>query len=110
MVQVVYGGRQSGKTVKLIKLCQQLNKEHGKNDTVIVVKSREDARRVSAMADELGYPDMPFPVILDDIRKCRPTYYKKLLIDDMDIIMQRLLSPWEISGYSINYWESEENA
>lgn len=65
----IIGGRRSGKTVQMIKEVQRLNQEHGINDTVILVKSREDARRISDLADKLGYKDMPFPLTFDDIRR-----------------------------------------
>lgn len=99
--KVIYGGRQSGKTTKLIKLCQKMNKEHGKNDTVILVKSHNDAKRIKQMADDLGYPDMPFPVILEEIWHKHTTHYEKILADDMDAIFQHILGSWELVGYSI---------
>ena len=101
MMYQIWGGRQSGKTTKLIKLCQEMNREHGKNDTVILVKSHNDAKRVKQMADDLGYHDMPFPVVLEEIWHKHATHYTKILADDMDAVFQHILGSWELVGYSI---------
>ena len=101
-MEQIIGKRQTGKTTKLIQLCKKLNEEHGINDTVIVAKNRQDARLISQTADAMGYKGMPFPVVWDDIIRCRPTFYKKLLIDDVDMLIQQLVYPWEVVGYTLS--------
>jgi len=101
-MEVIMGSRGSGKTVRAIKLCQQMNEEAGRNNTIIVVRDHNAAHNVKQMADDLGYPDMPFPCTIDEVFRKPTTWYKKIIIDDMDALMQQMLSPWELSGYTIS--------
>ena len=104
-MEIIIGKRYTGKTTKLIRLCNRLNEEHGINDTVIVAKNRNDAKRIKQEAVRLGYPAMPNPVIWEDIQRSRPTFYKKLLIDDIDCLIQHLAYPWEVSGFTLTNGE-----
>ena len=108
-MEIIVGDKGSGKTHKLIALCKKMNEEAGINNTVIVAKDRKDARRISDMADKMGYRSLPFPVILDDVRQIRPTYYKRLLIDDIDYIMQQVLGSWELAGFTLTYPEDKND-
>ena len=102
-MEIIMGSRGSGKTVRTIKLCQQLNKEAGHNVTVIVVRDHPTACSVKKLAEDLGYPDMPFPCTFDEIFHKPATWYKKILIDDLDALIQQMAFPWEVAGYSITY-------
>lgn len=108
MIEII-GGRGTGKTVKMIKEVQRLNQEHGINDTVILVKTREDARRVSELADRLGYRGMPFPLTFDDIKMCKPTHYKKVVVDDIERVFQQAIQPWILEGFTLTNEENETN-
>lgn len=100
-MKVICSPRQSGKTTEIIRLCNQLNKEHGMNDTIIVVTDFQRARAVAAQAEEMGYKGMPFPCIMEEIFRNPHTFYKYVLIDDMDRVMQKMLGQWQLVGYSI---------
>ena len=104
MPKVIYGPRQSGRTTKLINLCKLMNETYGGNYAVILAKDHEDALRIRKMADGMGYPDMPFPVTLGEVVTLKGhSYYKKLLIDDLDILIQRIVgSQFEVAAYTIN--------
>lgn len=100
MIQII-GTRRSGRTVKLIRLCKKLNDAAGHNQTIILVS---DLRRAHAIYDEalkIGCGDIPFPAIPEDILGHPTTFYKRVLIDDLDSLMQRLLGLWELAGYTI---------
>ena len=105
MPRVIYGPRQSGRTTKLIELCKTMNETCGLNNTVILAKDFDDAHRIYKMATDMGYPSMPFPITFPEIQHMRgsKSWYKNLLIDDLDIFIQRLIgSPWHLAGYTID--------
>lgn len=105
MVRVIYGPRRSGRTTKLIELCKTMNETCGVNNTVILAKDYEDAQRIYKMAQDMKYPSMPFPITFPEIQHMRgsKSWYKNLLIDDLDIFIQRLIgSSWNLAGYTID--------
>ena len=104
MPRVIYGHRQSGRTTKLIHLCKLMNETYGANRVVILAKDHEDAIRIRQMADDMNYRSMPFPVTLKEVINLRGhTYYNKLLIDDLDILIQDIIGgQFEVAGYTIN--------
>lgn len=108
MIQII-GSRQSGRTTELIKLCKRLNEEAGHNDTIIVTADMVRAKIIMKMAEDLGYGDIPMPVPIVNIIRQRPTFYKRVLIDDMEYAMQYLLGQWELSGYVVQGPERIEN-
>ena len=108
MIQII-GSRRSGRTTELIKLCKRLNEEAGHNDTIIVTADMVRAKIIMKMAEDLGYGDIPMPVPIVNIIKQRPTFYKRVLIDDMEYAMQYLLGQWELSGYVVQGPERVEN-
>ena len=94
--------RQTGRTTKLIKLCRQMNKDHGINDTIIVVADSKRARCVSDMARKLGYKDMPDPIPINyaTARHMTGSFYKYALIDDVESVLQTVLSNGlQLRGY-----------
>ena len=100
MIQII-GTRQSGRTTELIKLCKRLNEEAGHNDTIIVTADIFRAKIIKKMAEDLGYGDIPMPAPIGSIIRQRPTFYKRVLIDDMEDAVQHLLGQWELSGYVV---------
>lgn len=96
------GERGSGKTTRLILHCMELNKKAQANNTVILVRDHDTARRIKRWAIELGYPNMPLPVTLSEILGKPTTWYKRVLVDDMEDIMQQVLGQWELVGYSVS--------
>lgn len=108
MIQII-GSRQSGRTTELIKLCKRLNEETGHNDTIIVTADMVRAKIIMKMAEDLGYGDIPMPVPIVHIVRQSPTFYKRVLIDDMECAMQYLLGQWELSGYVVQGPERIEN-
>lgn len=89
----ISGGRQTGRTTELIKLCQKMNRDHGINDTVIVVADQRRAQCVSEMANKLGYIDMPNPIPIHyaTSQHMAGSYYKWALIDDVEYVLQTVL-------------------
>ena len=100
MIQII-GTRQSGRTTQLIRLCKRLNDENGYNDTIILVASLERAHVIMKIAKEIGCDDIPFPSTFFDINHRHTTLYKRVLIDDMEYFVQRMLGSWELAGYAI---------
>lgn len=100
MIQII-GTRQSGRTTRLIKLCKRLNDEEGFNNTVIMVPSRIRAQVLMDMARALGCGDIPFPVTPQEIVKRTPGIYVRVLIDDMEDVMDQMLGANMLIGYSI---------
>lgn len=96
------GGRGSGKTTRLILHCIELNKKAQANNTVILTRDHYTARRIKQWATELGYPNMPLPVTPSEILGKPTTWYRRILVDDMDDIMQQVLGQWELVGYSVS--------
>lgn len=99
--------RHAGKTAQLIRLCMKLNEEHGMDDTIIVTTTRQEARRISEMAEEMGYKGMPFPIAVNDLLHSKPTFYRRLLIDDMERCFQKVASPWIIDGFTASSEDDE---
>lgn len=89
----ISGGRQTGRTTELIKLCQKMNRDHGINDTVIVVADLKRAQCVSEMARHLGYISMPAPIPIHyaTSQHMVGSYYKYALIDDVEYVLQTVL-------------------
>ncbi len=100
MIQII-GSRRSGRTTELIKLCKRLNDESGHNDTIIVTADLHRAKIIQRMAEDLGCGDIPMPAPIGSLIKQPATFYKRVLIDDMEHAVQHLLGQWELSGYVV---------
>lgn len=101
-ITVISGGRQTGRTTELIKLCQKMNRDHGINDTVIVVTDSKRARCVYDMANKLGYKDMPDPIPIHyaTANHMVGSFYKYALIDDVEAVLQTVLgNGLQLRGY-----------
>lgn len=92
-ITIISGQRQTGRTTELIKLCQKMNRDHGINDTVIVVADIQRAKCVSEMARHLGYISMPAPIPIHyaTSQHMVGSYYKYALIDDVEYVLQNIL-------------------
>ena len=90
------GGAQCGKTFRAIQ-------ESEKTGAVIVCFCREEACRVGDMANKLGMK-IPFPVSIDEAlpQNMRGSFYKNLILDNAEMIMERLFHKpilfWTMSG------------
>ena len=93
---ILSGGRRTGKTTELIRQCKKLNDEQGINDTIIITRDNKTAEMIYALARELGCGDIPYPIPIDTLMRNRPTHYRKVLINDLDAVMQTLIAPLEV--------------
>lgn len=107
MDNIIIADRRSGKTTELIKLCKKLNEESDMQDTVIVALNHKDAHNIMDMARKMGYKGMPFPLTLDEVRAYGPTIYRRLLIDNIDVLMQQVVAPFQLVGFTLTYSEEE---
>lgn len=105
-MEIIIGDRHSGKTYKLITLCKKLNEEAGINNTVIVALNHNDACNIMAMAQNMGYEGMPFPLTIDEVKAYGCTIYRRLLIDNVDILLQQVVAPFQLVG--VTYTENKE--
>lgn len=103
---IAAGPRCSGKTTALIKEVCKINREKGRNTAVIVCWSRAEAHHIASQADEMGFPDMPYPITVEEIRcgsgRVRGSFYKYAFVNDLDRIAQALISPLclQLRGFS----------
>jgi ABC-type hemin transport system ATPase subunit len=102
-MEIIIGGRGSGKTHKLIELCKKMNEDAGINDTVIVALNHDDACNIMDMARNMGYKGMPFPLTLNEVRAYGPTIYRRLLIDNIDVLMQQVVAPFQLIGFTLTH-------
>lgn len=103
----ISGKRQTGRTTKLIKLCRQMNKDHGTDDTVIVVADDRRVMCIYEMAKKLGYGDMPYPIPINyaTAAHMHGSHYKYALIDDVEYVLQTVLG----NGLQLRGYVEEEN-
>jgi len=102
-MEIIYKGRQQGKTAELIKWSAE-------NQTYIVVANRNAAQNVARQAQEMGYENMPFPITIEEVVRYgfRGTYIKKVLVDDVDLIIQQLLGMVECEIMTLNKTDGEK--
>lgn len=102
-MEIIYKGRQQGKTAELIK-------RSAKTGAYIVVPSRNHALNVVRQAQEMGYENMPFPITIEEVIRYgfRGTYIKKVLVDDVDLIIQQLLGMVECEIMTLNKTDGEK--
>ena len=103
----VISGKRSGKTAELIFQCKKLNAERGTNSIIIVTKDSKSAEDLYALAQKLGCGDIPYPIPVYDLLQKRPTQYRSILVDNLDMVMQQIISPWELLGYSTTIDDKE---
>lgn len=97
-MNIILGGRGTGKTVKLIELSIRLN-------AYILVSDHRRAVNIKTMAKELGYPQLLFPITYREFLHHRNTgYVKKLLIDDVDDVISHMASVqgWTLEAVTMN--------
>ena len=97
-MNIIFGGRGTGKTVKLIELSIRLN-------AYIMVSDHQRAVNVKTLAKKLGYPQLLFPITYRDFLAQRNTgYVKKLLIDDADDLISHMASVqgWTLEAMTMN--------
>ena len=83
MIHII-GGRRSGKTTKLIELSIKLN-------AYILVSDHNRAVDIKRMAEKMGYPQLLFPITIQEFFNHRNSgYVKNLLIDDGDDIIAHM--------------------
>lgn len=97
-MNIIIGGRGTGKTVKLIELSIHLN-------AYILVSDHRRAVNIKTMAAKLGYPQLLFPITYQEFFDHRNTgYVKKLLIDDADDVISHMASVqgWTLEAMTMN--------
>lgn len=112
---IAAGPRHSGKTTELIKEVCRINRESGRNVAVIICWSHADAHCIARQADELGFPEMPYPITVAELRyngcsRARGSFYKYGFVNDLDRIAQSLISPLclQLRGFTYTIPESRE--
>lgn len=111
---IATGPRRSGKTTELIKEVCKINREAGRNVAVIICLSHADAHLIAAQADELGFPDMPYPITIAELRKTidgKKSFYKYGFVNDLDRIAQELINPLrlQLRGFSFTLPNKESD-
>ena len=101
-MEIIYKVRQQGKTAELIK-------RSAETGTYIVVPNRNHALNIVRHAQEMGYDNIPFPITIEEVLQhgFRGTYIKKVLVDDVDLIIKYLLKSVECEAMTLT--KSEEN-
>lgn len=98
-MKVIAGGRQSGRTTKLIHLCAEAEKNG--EVAYIVCHSSHEAYRIARRARVLGYEGFPFPVSYDEFLRSQGfTFTTKYFIDNVEMLLQRL-TPLTIGAISV---------
>ena len=107
MNTIIIEKRGRGKTRDIIQLCHKMNSESSYNNTVILVNDNRRAHYLMHLAQAIGCGDIPMPVTIDEIMgsngKLVKHHYTKVLIDDVDAVLQSLLFPLYVEGISISY-------
>ena len=101
-MEIIYKGRGQGKTAELIK-------RSAETGIYIVVSNRNHALNIVRRAQEMGYNNIPFPITIEEVLRhgFRGTYIKKVLVDDVDLIIKYLLKSVECETMTLT--KSEEN-
>ena len=96
-MQVIMGGRRSGKTAELIK-------RSAESGTYILVANRARASQIADQARAMGYY-IPFPVTLEEYYRSHGfagSYIRRdgIFIDDVEAILPRIFSGVEIKAFT----------
>lgn len=88
-MKIISGGRQSGRTTKLIQLCAEA--ESRGDRSYIVCSTRNEAYQIADMAKRLGF-NIPFPISADEFvhRRYVGTNIDLFYIDNADSLLQYL--------------------
>ena len=99
---IATGPRRSGKTTELIKHVCKINRENGRNVAVIICSNHAEACFISKQAAEMGYEDMPFPILINAITSghMKGSIYKLGFVNDIDRVLQNLIMPLELRGFT----------
>ena len=102
-MDVIYRGRGKGKSTELIKRSVETN-------AYIIVSTMQRAHSLKRQAKELGYPEMLFPVTIDEYLqyRFRGSYVRHVLLDDADLILQRIFSDVTIDAISLTDLSDED--
>lgn len=101
-MEIILGGRQTGRTTKLIKMCAEA--EARRECSYLVTSSQREAYRVSEEARKMGIEGFPFPISYDEFfgRHYSEGNIKNFFIDNADYLLGRL-TPVRIAAISIQY-------
>lgn len=95
-MKVILSGVRSGKTTKAIKIA-------AKNDLYIVCHSLGECSRIAQQAKDAGL-NIRFPVTFEEL--IRKQYYAKgikgIVIDNVDMLLQKLVPDLKIEAITIN--------
>lgn len=96
-MQVIIGGRRSGKTTELIK-------RSAESGIYILVSNRARASQISDQARAMGY-DIPFPVTLEEYHRSRGFAGSSIrrdgvYIDNVEDILRRMFYDIEIKAFT----------
>lgn len=107
---IATGPRRSGKTTELIKHVCKINSENGRNVAVIICSTHAEAYFISKQAAEMGYEDMPFPITIGYARtgNMKGSFYKLGFVNDIDRVLQSLIMPLELRGFTYTLPNKEE--
>lgn len=104
-MEIIYKDRGQGKTTELIK-------RSAETGNYIVVPNRNRALNIVRRAQEMGYNNIPFPITIEEVLQhgFRGTYIKKVLVDDVDLIIRQLLGPVECEAMTLTKtdWRNNE--
>ena len=102
-MEIIYKGRQQGKTAELIQRSAQTN-------TYIVVRSAQDAQRINKMALAMGF-NIQYPITVEEIKRThwQGTHIKKILVDDAERVLQAFIGPVEIAALTLTDMKGEQD-
>lgn len=84
-MEIYYGGRENGKTIKAIKLSIE-------KQMPIVCWSYEHKKQIEQTAREIDAKwVMPEPILATEVRKKVIGNRKGLIVDDLDVLLRRIL-------------------
>lgn len=113
---IVAGPRRSGKTTELINHVRRINNENGGNVAVIICSNHAEAHFISEQADKMGYKDMPFPIPINALigyarsGHMKGSFYKVGFVDEIDRVLQSLIAPLELRGFTYTLPNKEGEA
>lgn len=103
---IATGPKRCGKTTELIKHVCKINGENGRNVAVIICSTQAEACIISRQASEMGYLDMPFPIPINALicyarsGHLKSSFYKLGFVNDIDRVLQSIIMPLELRGFT----------
>ena len=103
-MQVIMGGRRSGKTAEMIKRSSETG-------IYIIVADRARASQIADQARAMGYY-IPFPVTLEEYYRSRGFAGSSirrdgLYIDDVKAVLQSMFGEVEIKAFTLDTYDNE---